>query len=279
MSLISKSKLPFAIGDLQGCSAELHLLLAAIKIQEHDRPIWFAGDLVNRGPNSLNTIRLLMGLGSRVRVVLGNHDLHLLAMAADIRKPKSNDTAAEILDAPDAKEIIDWLRTQPLAIYQHDHLMVHAGLYPWWTVQQLLALTKEVESKLRGDDWKASLAQLYGNTPTCWSNALSGFDRFRFVINACTRMRLIDSLGNLEFESKESALQLPDGYSAWFSHPNIEALKTTIVFGHWSTQGLLLNKNLIGLDTGCVWGGKLTAVDLANRQLTQVNCAQHQVPG
>jgi bis(5'-nucleosyl)-tetraphosphatase (symmetrical) len=274
-----EENLPFAIGDLQGCCGELHLLLDAIRYKEHQRPIWFAGDLVNRGPESLQTIRLLMSLGPRARVVLGNHDLHLLAMAAGIRKPKQNDTAVEILAASDSDKIINWLRKQPLAIYKHEHLMVHAGLYPWWSVTQLLALTKEVETELSSNSWASFLSALYGNTPTRWQDDLHGSERSRFIINACTRMRFVDSTGNLELDTKESALQLPDGCTAWFAHPNIDQLKATVVFGHWSTQGLLLSKNVVGLDTGCVWGGKLTAVDLSNRQLTQINCAQHQAPG
>jgi bis(5'-nucleosyl)-tetraphosphatase (symmetrical) len=279
MNALFATKLPFVIGDLQGCCGELQQLLEAIQYQEHNRPIWFAGDLVNRGPKSLQTMRVLMGLGSRAKVVLGNHDLHLLAMAAGVRKPKLNDTAAEILAAPDSDNIIDWLRKQPLAIYGDDHLMVHAGLYPWWSVPQLLLLTKEVEKNLGSNRWQGFLAELYGNTPSRWNDNLKGAERSRFIINACTRMRFVDSLGNLDLDTKESALQLPEGCCAWFAHPNIEALNTTVVFGHWSTQGLVLNNNVIGIDTGCVWGGKLTAIDLSNRQLTQVNCAQHQVPG
>jgi bis(5'-nucleosyl)-tetraphosphatase (symmetrical) len=279
MNLPTESNLPFAIGDLQGCCSELQLLLEAIRYKEHNRPIWFAGDLVNRGPKSLQTLRVLISLGKRASVVLGNHDLHLLAMAAGIRKPKANDTAVEILAAPDRDQIIDWLRKQPLAIYRDNHLMVHAGLYPWWNVQQLLNLTKEVEAELASDHWATFLTKLYGNAPTRWQDELQGAERTRFIINACTRMRFVDTLGNLELDTKESALQLPAGYAAWFSHPNIRSLETTVIFGHWSTQGLLLNKNVIGLDTGCVWGGKLTAIDLSNRQLTQVSCAQHQVPG
>jgi bis(5'-nucleosyl)-tetraphosphatase (symmetrical) len=279
MAILLDSKLPFVIGDLQGCCDELQQLLEAIQYRAHSRPIWFAGDLVNRGPKSLQTIRVLMGLGSRAQAVLGNHDLHLLAMVAGVRKPKPNDTAVEILAAPDRDEIINWLKNLPLAVYDYDHLMVHAGLYPWWGVQQLLSLTKEVEAKLAGNSWQDFLTELYGNTPSSWSNKLRGAERSRFIINACTRMRFVDSVGSLELETKESAAQLPEGFSPWFVHPNIDALNATVVFGHWSTQGLLLNKNVIGLDTGCVWGGKLTAIDLSNRQLTQVNCAQHQVPG
>ncbi len=271
--------LPFAIGDLQGCCSDLQGLLNALRYQEHERPIWCVGDLVNRGPQSLKTLRLLMSLGERVQVVLGNHDLHLLAMAAGVRKLNSKDTASEILNAPDAKTVLDWVRQQPLAIFKHNHLMVHAGLYPWWSIAELLQLTEEVHHQLRGPNWIDFLTTIYGNTPTHWHPSLKGSERSRFIINACTRMRLVDSSGQLELISKEGAGDYPAGFRPWFEHPNLEQVDSTIVFGHWSTQGLVRYKNVIGLDTGCVWGGQLSAMDLQTRELIQVSCEQHQAPG
>lgn len=272
---------PFVVGDLQGCCDELEQLLVNIKFDQHHRPLWAVGDLVNRGPKSIETLRLLKSLGDRFVGVLGNHDLHLLAMVAGVRSPGTRDTAASILEADDADELIDWLRHCPLAYTDHGYLMVHAGLYPAWTVEQLLMLTEEVQTQLRGPDWQLFLRDLYGNKPRAWSSNLASSERFRFIINACTRMRFVKKSDfALELESKEGTGVAPKGTQAWFEFPSIksESAKTTIIFGHWSTLGLVQQSGLIGLDTGCVWGGALSAIDLDSMQIHQVKCQQHQAP-
>ncbi len=283
------SQLPFAIGDIQGCCGDLTALLASIQYAQHQRPIWFTGDLVNRGPDSLASLRLIKSMGPRAIAVLGNHDLHLLAVAAGIRPPSKSDTFTEILNAPDANQLIDWLRRLPLAHYQHGHLLVHAGAYPLWNLQQLMTQAQQVQTQLRGDQWEIALKQMYGNEPSHWTPNLTGADLARFTINAFTRMRWIDSNARLDLLSKEGsapvdpksakAASSPPALFPWYEHPSPAWKGATIVFGHWSTQGLINRPDIVGLDTGCLWGGSLTAMDLQNRKTYSVSCAQHQVPG
>jgi bis(5'-nucleosyl)-tetraphosphatase (symmetrical) len=279
-------QLPFAIGDIQGCCGDLNALLLTIQYEQHQRPIWFTGDLVNRGPDSLASLRLIKSMGSRAIAVLGNHDLHLLAVAAGIRPPSKSDTFFEILNAPDANELIDWLRCLPLAHYEHGHLLVHAGAYPLWSLQQLMAQAQQVQTQLQGNQWQIALKQMYGNEPSLWSPNLTDADQSRFTINAFTRMRWIDSQARLDLISKEgsspvapSDAKSPTTLFPWYEYPSPAWKGTTIVFGHWSTQGLINRPSVIGLDTGCLWGGSLTAMDLQNRQTYSVSCAQHQAPG
>ena len=269
-----------AIGDLQGCCAPLQSLLAALPA---NAPLRFVGDLINRGPDSLSTLRQVIALceTGRARTVLGNHDIHLLAVAAGVRKPGKRDTIAEILAAPDSDQLITWLRHQPLAIFENGFLMVHAGVLPQWTTGDVLELAGAVERELRSAHWKTFLADAFGNHPAKWSNDLVGMDRLRLTINALTRLRFCTLDGSMEFETTD-ADGAPDGHMPWFDVPDRRTRGTPIVFGHWSTRGLVMRDDLIGLDTGCVWGGKLSAAKLslapAGRDVVQVACEQAQDP-
>ncbi|NEN75322.1 symmetrical bis(5'-nucleosyl)-tetraphosphatase [Pelistega sp. NLN82] len=264
----------WAIGDVQGCCNALDDLLQHPEIAEDPNAhFWFAGDLINRGPSSLRTLRTIMSLGDRAVCVLGNHDLHLLAVYAGIRHQNKSDTIDEILYAPDAEEIIHWLRHRPLAHYQYDHLMVHAGVMANWDVKKTIKLADEIAEVLQSKQWKKYLQKMYGNEPNRWRDSLTGSKRRRVIINALTRMRMCYPDGSMEFGSKDS----PSNHKSanllpWFDVPNRKTEKTTIIFGHWSTLGLMVRKHLLALDTGCVWGGKLSAIRLNDRKLVQVDC-------
>ena len=268
------------IGDVQGCCGALEKLLAHPDIAADARTrFWFAGDLVNRGPRSLHTLRLIKGLGERAVSVLGNHDLHLLAVAAGVRKPGKGDTVSEILDAPDADALISWLRHQPLAHFESGHLMIHAGVLAKWDVAKTLSLAGEVEQALRSPNWQKILMKMYGNEPADWKDDLSGGKRLRVIINALTRMRLCTPKGRMELSGKGSPWPAPPGLIPWYDVPGRATRDVTVVFGHWSTLGYLERPGLIGLDTGCVWGGQLTAVRLATRERFQVGCPRAAIPG
>ncbi|HEU4621001.1 MAG TPA: symmetrical bis(5'-nucleosyl)-tetraphosphatase [Burkholderiaceae bacterium] len=267
--------LPIAIGDLQGCLDPLKRLLDLVPA---NAPLWFCGDLVNRGPQSLETLRFVKSLGERAVTVLGNHDLHVLAVAYGIRPAHADDTLDVILDAPDRDELINWLRHRPLAHYAHGHLLVHAGVLPQWTLEQTLSLAAEVEGGLRGDHVREFLATMYGNEPARWDDALVGADRHRVVINALTRLRFCDANGTMDFKTKEGVGSAPVGFMPWFDVPGRRTRGTPIVCGHWSTLGLVLRPDLLALDTGCVWGGCLTGVALGpDRRQWQVRCPQAAV--
>ena len=266
-----------AIGDLQGCDAPLAELLAAAAPRA-DEPIWFAGDLVNRGPESLAALRRVASLGPRAVAVLGNHDLHLLAAASGARRPHRGDTLDAVLAAPERDALVDWLRARPLAHLAHGHLLVHAGLFPQWTAEQAVALAGEVERVLRGPDWGDFLRVMYGDAPAAWDDALSGDDRLRAIVNALTRMRFVDAAGRMDFAVKEGTQAAPPGLVPWFDAPGRRSAGTPVVFGHWSTLGLLLRPDLVALDTGCVWGGALTAVRLEDRATFQVRCPRVRDP-
>ena len=266
----------FAIGDVQGCCDDLDRLLALTQSHDPDHHYWFTGDLVNRGPKSAHTIRTIMALGVRAKTVLGNHDLHLLAMAAGIRKPSKKDTAALILDAPDADALIHWLRHQPLLHLDDQFALCHAGIYPGWTADQAKKCADEISAALRATDWQHRLSEMYGNTPALWSEQLTGALRLRFIVNSFTRMRYLHSDGSLDLISKEnSAGDISSDLTPWFDWRQ-KQLDQTIIFGHWSTQGLVNRDRHIGLDTGCVWGGQLTAMNIDTREIFSVNCQQHQ---
>jgi bis(5'-nucleosyl)-tetraphosphatase (symmetrical) len=269
----------YAIGDLQGCCQQMTALLVRIHTQSPDAKILFAGDVVNRGPQSLETLRKVRSLGNSMQMVLGNHDLHLLAVAQGIRHLHRSDTLQEILDAPDCDELLDWLRQQPLAYFEHGHLMVHAGVVPQWTAEQTLALAHEVETVLRGPDWINFLRNMYGNAPSQWNDDLEGMERLRCIVNVLTRIRFCNTEGVMDFATVEGINAAPSGYFPWFDVSGRKTDNVAMIFGHWSTLGLTLRNNLIGLDTGCVWGGKLTAVCLEDRSVLQVDCPQHQRPG
>jgi bis(5'-nucleosyl)-tetraphosphatase (symmetrical) len=241
--------------------------------------LWLVGDLVNRGPDSLGTLRWAIANEHRVTVVLGNHDLHLLAVAAGIRPMHRTDTLAEILAAPDAAELIDWVRRRPLAHLEADHLLVHAGVLPQWSARRTVELAAEVQQVLSGPRWIDFLRVMYGNEPSRWDDALGGADRLRVIVNALTRLRFCTADGTMEFRTKDSAAAAPPGHLPWFEVPDRASRDVTVVFGHWSTLGLVNRPALLGLDTGCVWGGALTAVRLGDRAITQIRCAAQQRPG
>ena len=269
----------YAIGDLQGCQTSFEQLLAHLP---QDADLWLAGDLVNRGPRSLDTLRQVIALGDRVTAVLGNHDLHLLAVAAGVRQTHGSDTLDDILKAPDRDALIDWVRHRPLAHFAKGHLMVHAGVLPQWDAAQVITLACDVERQLRGPDWRTFLSRMFGNQPDRWHDDLSDEDRQRLTINALTRMRFCTADGRIDFKIKEGANAATDELKPWFDTPNRRTANVTVAFGHWSALGLLMRDNLLGLDTGCVWGGQLTAVKLAGspaaRELIQVDCPQIRDP-
>jgi len=279
----------YVIGDLQGCHEQALSMLD--RIREHaategvaEPAILFAGDLINRGPDSLATLRhvrkLSMASGGLIDSVLGNHDLHLLAVAYGIRPEHKSDTLAEILHAADRDELIDWVRRRPLAIRAPGHLLVHAGVLPQWSVPQAMALAGEVQDMLRGPNLAEFLAEMYGNQPDQWSDELQGAERLRCIINAMTRLRFCTADGVMDFKMKESGTaEEGSGLMPWFDVPGRRSAKETVVFGHWSALGLTLKSNLIGLDSGCVWGGQLSAVCLEDRSLLQVQCPEFQQPG
>lgn len=269
----------FAIGDVQGCAAELALLLERIEAASPQARLVFVGDLVNRGPESLRMLRQVMALGERARVVLGNHDLHLLAVSQGIRPPGRGDTLDDILQAPDRNELLDWLRRQPLALMADDHLVVHAGVLPQWTAAKVLALSAEVEAQLQGEAWTDFLRTMYGNEPARWDEDLRGADRWRCIVNALTRLRFCTADGEMEFATKEGPGQPPAGYLPWFDVPGRRTADVPLAFGHWSTLGLVRRKNLAGLDSGCVWGGRLSAMRLSDGFVVQVDCAGYRKPG
>ena len=269
-----------AIGDLQGCADALDRLLEAARFDPARERAWFCGDLVNRGPSSLAALRRVRALGEAAVTVLGNHDLHLLAVAAGVRRPHRSDTLDDILRAPERDALIDWLRHRPLAHAEGDLLMVHAGVLPAWSAARTLELAAEVERVLRGEHWRAFLADMYGNEPAAWDDGLQGAARLRVIVNALTRMRFVTPDGAMEFDTKEGAAGAPPGHVPWFDAPGRRtAGSATVVFGHWSTLGLVMRPDLIALDTGCVWGGRLSAVRLPQRAVVQVDCPMAQAPG
>lgn len=273
---------PFAFGDLQGCLAPFRRLLAALPLDEHT-PLWFAGDLVNRGPDSLATLRDVAALGSRATAILGNHDVHLLAVAAGIRKLKGSDTLADILAAPDAQDLLDWLRHRPFAHHENGMLMVHAGVLPQWDLTLALELADELQRALRGPTWQETLSDLYGNEPRRWSPDLKRKERMRVAFNAFTRVRFCTREGEMEFAANGGPASAPSGYQPWFDVPDRRTADTTLVFGHWAALGLMLRDNLVALDSGCVWGNRLSAVrltaDPAERTVTQVECGECAMSG
>jgi bis(5'-nucleosyl)-tetraphosphatase (symmetrical) len=269
----------FAIGDVQGCAAELTRLLQEIDALSPGAQLLFVGDLVNRGPASLQTLRMVKAMGSRARTVLGNHDLHLLAAAHGVRAPAPSDTLDDILHAPDRDELLHWLRHQPLALTADDWLVVHAGVLPQWSASQVLSLAAEVETRLQADDWLDFLRAMYGNQPSQWSDTLQGHDRLRCIVNALTRLRFCSAEGEMEFATKEGPGAPPAGFMPWFDVPGRLTAHIPILFGHWSTLGILQRDDVFGLDSGCVWGGKLSALRLSDRHLLQVACSSHQTPG
>ncbi len=262
----------YAIGDIQGCFEELQRLLVAIGFKRKSDCLWFVGDLVNRGPQSLETLRFVKDLGDSAITVLGNHDLHLLMLGTGFAKPRDDDTLDAVLDAPDRGTLLDWLRSLPLLHREGKYVLVHAGLLPQWSVAMAWTVASEVERVLRGPDYRDFLSKLYGSKPDRWSDDLKGNDRLRVVVNAMTRMRFCSPKGVMEFQTKGETNNAPKGYLPWFETPGRNSIDATIVCGHWSAVGIKLAPGLIMLDSGCVWGGKLTAIRLEDRRLFQVEC-------
>ena len=269
----------YAIGDVQGCQQQLQALLEQIDAATPHSQLWFAGDLVSRGPKSLETLRQVRALGAAAVTVLGNHDLHLLAIATGIRKQKQWDSLGSIFDAPDRDDLLDWLRHRPLAHLERGHLLVHAGVLPQWSAQQARELAREVELVLQGPDWIDFLREMYGNQPAKWDDGLRGIERLRCIVNGLTRLRFCSAAGEMEFLANEGVGKAPPGFLPWFDVPGRRTENVTVVFGHWSTLGLMLRPNLAALDTGCVWGGQLTAVRLEDRAVFQVDCPGFRTPG
>ncbi|MDI1258255.1 symmetrical bis(5'-nucleosyl)-tetraphosphatase [Aquabacterium sp.] len=271
----------YLVGDLQGCCDPLERLLATIDFSPSRDRLYFLGDLVNRGPDSLGVLKRLRSLGDSAVCLLGNHDLHLLAVAHGVRKPHKNDTLDSILSARDRDDWLDWLRLQRLAVWEHGWLMVHAGVVPQWDADQTVALAGEVESMLRSPDIGDFLNVMYGAQPNRWQDDLQGPDRWRCIVNSLTRLRFCADDGTMEFATKDGAGEAPEGFSPWFELPGRRTADTPVAFGHWSTLGLINTDKLLSLDTGCVWGGQLSAVriDGAQRELIQIDCPQAQKPG
>ena len=272
----------YLIGDVQGCCDALDRLLAEIGFSPSRDRLHVLGDLVNRGPASLATLERLHGLGDAAQFLLGNHDLHLLAVSVGARRPHRGDTLDDILASPRREALLDWLRQRGcLADTAHGWLLVHAGVVPQWDQAQTLAVAHEVEEILRGPAMAEFMMVMYGNDPARWDERLTGTRRWRMVLNALTRIRYCTPDGTLEFDTKDGSGVAPPGHLAWFDVPGRRTEGTPIAFGHWSTLGLRNRSDLLALDTGCVWGGTLTAVriDGGRRELHQVQCDQAQVPG
>ena len=268
----------YAIGDLQGCFEPLERLLAAIDFEASRDRLWFVGDLVNRGPDSLACLRFVRGLGDAAIAVLGNHDLHLLCVGEGVERSGRRDTLVDVLAAPDRAELLAWLRHRPLFHAADGFALVHAGLLPEWSVERAAGLAAEVEAVLRGPDYRAFLARLYGDQPDRWSESLAGVDRWRVVVNAMTRLRVCDASGAMALGYKGEPGEASDGWTPWFDMPGRRSRDTTIVCGHWSALGLCLRPDLLSIDSGCVWGRGLTALRLHDRALFQVDCPQGRDP-
>ena len=270
----------YLIGDLQGCCDALERLLERIAFSPSRDHAYFLGDLVNRGPTSLATLRRLQGLGAAATCLLGNHDLHLLAVAYGLRPAGRSDTFTELLQASDRATLTDWLRQQRMAVHAHGWLMVHAGVAPQWDLATTLQLAGEVEQRLRGPQLVGFLQVMYGNTPSRWEADLQDDDRLRFAVNVLTRIRFCSADGTLDLQTKEGVGGAPAGFYPWYETPGRQTVGVPIAFGHWSTLGLVNRPDLLALDTGCVWGGQLTAVGLNGdqREVFQVECEQAQRP-
>jgi len=262
----------YAVGDVQGCYAELQQLLEQVRFDPAQDKLWLVGDLVNRGPSSLEVLRLVKSLGNSAITVLGNHDLHLLAVAEGVAELHRTDTLDELLNAPDRDELLHWLRNQRLLHAQDGYVLVHAGLLPQWSVAQAGNLAREVEAALRGDEYTTFLERMYGNSPHGWDDGLTGYKRLRVIVNAFTRIRICTMKGEMEFKFKGEVQNIPAGYLPWFDVPGRKSAGSTVIFGHWSALGLLHRKDAIALDTGCLWGGPMSAIRLDDRQLFQAAC-------
>ena len=263
----------YAIGDVQGCYDELQVLLDRVGFNRSQDRLWFVGDLVNRGPKSVEVLRFAKELGERTVVVLGNHDLHLIMQYEGFERKRKDDTFDDILDAPDAKALVDWLRARAVMHAEGNWAMVHAGLLPQWSIEKSLLLAREVEQALRASTYRDFLINMYGSRPERWHDSLTGWDRLRVIVNAMTRMRFCTPEGVMEFRA--AGKTAPAGYLPWYE--TRARSEPAIVFGHWSTLDLKLTERIAALDTGCVWGGALSALRLEDRWLAQVPCRGYQL--
>ena len=271
----------FAIGDLQGCFRELERLLAHVGFSRTRDRLWFVGDLVNRGPESLEVLRFVRDLGERATVVLGNHDLHLVMQSAGYGKSSAEDTLDAVLQAPDCADLIAWLRQQPLFHREGEYAMVHAGLLPQWDIAQAVSLSDEVQEALTASGYRTFLENMWGSEPNSWHDCLTGWDRLRVVVNAMTRMRFCSHDGIMEFRAsgaKGPPDRGPAGYMPWYRVPGRRSASHSLIFGHWSALGFMQEKNLLALDSGCLWGGSLTAVRLEDQRVFQLPCTRQVQP-
>lgn len=264
----------WAIGDLQGCLDDFRCLLKKIQFKPDRDQLWLTGDLVNRGPDSLGTLRLCHDLRDNLITVLGNHDLHMLAVLDGAVAYKRKDTFDDVLNAPDRKRLAEWLLTCPLLHENADFVMTHAGIYPLWSLEQARLYAAEVETVLRDSTRRSEFfAHMYGNEPSCWDERLQGPDRWRTITNFFTRLRLIDDNGHIDLIHKESLTVKPEHLHAWYEHAGRVNIDKTILFGHWAAlQGNTGVHHIIGLDTGCVWGNALTAYCLDNGRIVTCPC-------
>jgi bis(5'-nucleosyl)-tetraphosphatase (symmetrical) len=280
----------YLIGDVQGCNEALQRLLDRMAFSPSRDTLYLLGDLVNRGPDSAGVLRRLASYGSSAQCLLGNHDLHLLALSRGVRRPHKSDTVDDILQAHDREAMLEWLRQQSMArlerVGPHPLLMVHAGVLPGWTATQTMALAQEVEAVLRSPALEEFLPQLYGDEPDTWHDSLRGIARLRMIVNVLTRLRFCDAAGRMEFATKEGSGAAPAGFQPWFELPDRQTAGITVAFGHWSTLGVLQRQDVIAMDTGCVWGGCLSAMRLEPshsggdmvREMLQVRCPAAQQP-
>lgn len=272
----------YLVGDIQGCDEALMRLLRVVDFSPSRDHLIALGDLVNRGPDSLAVLRRFAAWQGSADAVLGNHDLHALAVHACVRRPSRMDTLLQLLQADDVEPLMQWLQHRPLALHEHGLLMVHAGVLPQWGVQQVLALASEVQQVLRGPGLNAFLQQMYGNTPDVWRDDLQGLERWRVVVNALTRLRFCSVQGRMEFDSKEGADRAPEGFMPWFEVPNRQTAGVDVAFGHWSTLRQVSTARVWAMDTGCVWGGQLSLLKLdmgGRHERIAVDCPQAQKPG
>jgi len=269
----------YAIGDVQGCDRELRELLKAVGFSADRDRLWFVGDLVNRGPGSLATLRLVRSLADNAIVVLGNHDLHLLAVAHGAQRRRRSDTLDELLAASDREALLEWLISRPLAYAEGTDLMVHAGVVPQWSLAMAVALGAEVSRALTHDA-RSLFDAMYGNEPDRWRDSLAGMERLRFTINVLTRLRVCSADGRVDLTVKGPPPPASSGLRPWFEHAKRRTRDARVIFGHWSALGLVQSHGVVGLDTGCVWGGALTAVNLdADEEAVQLPCQSHQLLG
>lgn len=266
----------YAVGDVQGCLEPLQCLLEHVAFDPSKDRLWLVGDLVNRGPQSLETLRFLYGIRDSLVCVLGNHDLHLLAASRNIERLRKNDTLREVLDAPDCGDLLEWLRQQKLMHYDEERniAMVHAGIPPQWTLKKALKCASEVEEALRDDNLiEPFLDGMYGNEPAQWDKDLRGVTRLRVITNYFTRMRFCTRDGKLDLKGKEGVDTALPGYAPWFSYSERKTKGLKIIFGHWAAlEGKCNEPDMFALDTGCVWGGAMVLLNVDSGELHRCDC-------